>query len=178
MPSRGTLGEASVKSLDVGCGSGRDSLAFLKKGYAVTSFDASPELARIASALTGLPVAVLRFQVFPFEEEFDAVWACASLLHVPRRKLGGVLARLRKSLRPGGVLYASFKVGENEGVRGGRLFSDRDEQSLSDALRTCGGWCIIRGWRTKDRRPGRECDEWINVLANRVGGPGHPEARE
>src|SRR5262245_44821759 len=69
--------------LDVGCGSGRDALAFLGRGFRVTAIDASGEMARLASVQTGQAVAVLRVQELSYEEEFDGIWACASLLHVP-----------------------------------------------------------------------------------------------
>ena len=47
----GNLNGASI--LDLGCGSGRDSLYFLEKGYIVTSVDASEEMVRLSSELTG-----------------------------------------------------------------------------------------------------------------------------
>jgi ubiquinone/menaquinone biosynthesis C-methylase UbiE len=45
--------------LDAGCGSGRDALAFLRRGYHVTAIDASPAMAGLASSVIGLPVRVL-----------------------------------------------------------------------------------------------------------------------
>ena len=69
--------------LDAGCGSGRDSLAFLEGGFSVTAFDGSNALAQLASTLTGLRVLCLRFAELTFASEFDGVWACASLLHLP-----------------------------------------------------------------------------------------------
>ena len=39
--------------LDVGCGSGRDALAFLRRGFRVTAIDASGEMARLASERIG-----------------------------------------------------------------------------------------------------------------------------
>src|SRR6516164_3275264 len=48
--------------LDVGCGSGRDTLAFLGRGFRVTAIDASAVMARLASERLGQAVAVLRVQ--------------------------------------------------------------------------------------------------------------------
>lgn len=45
-----------ARILDAGCGSGRDAKAFAERGHQVVAFDASPELARLASAHCGLPV--------------------------------------------------------------------------------------------------------------------------
>lgn len=47
--------------LDAGCGSGRDSKAFLDRGFRVNSFDASSELALLATELTGQHVAIRTF---------------------------------------------------------------------------------------------------------------------
>src|SRR5262245_22485962 len=85
--------------LDAGCGSGRDAREFKRRGYAVTAFDASPELVRLATGVIGQPVEVLRFQDMPFEEEFDGVWACASLVHVPAAEIEAVFANLIRADR-------------------------------------------------------------------------------
>lgn len=69
--------------LDAGCGSGRDSRAFLAQGYRVSAFDASPELARLASELTGQLVATRTFAQVDEVACYDGIWACASLLHLP-----------------------------------------------------------------------------------------------
>ena len=70
--------------LDLGCGSGRDSWFFLDQGYSVTAVDASHALAKLASEFIGKPVENLSFQELDYLEEFDGIWACASLLHCPK----------------------------------------------------------------------------------------------
>jgi hypothetical protein len=57
-------------------------------------------------------------------EPFDGIWASESLLHVPRRQIDEVLERLARMLRSGGVLYASFRLGTGEGLRGEVFFND------------------------------------------------------
>jgi SAM-dependent methyltransferase len=161
--------------LDAGCGSGRDSLAFLRRGYRVTAFDASAEMARLAGERTGRPVAVLRFQDVAYEDHFDGIWACASLLHVPRGQIGNVFAGLTRALRPGDVWYMSFKAGEAEGVRDGRFFSDYTEQSLRGVIAQEPSLEVIRLWATRDVRPSRQGDCWINALV-RAGKGNRPEA--
>ena len=101
--------------LDLGCGVGRDARAFLAEGHTVTAVDASSEMVRIATEVTGRPALHMRFDELPFVEEFDGVWACASLLHVPKAEMPAVLARVARSLRLGGVLQLSVKYGESEG---------------------------------------------------------------
>ena len=150
--------------LDAGCGSGRDTRAFLERGYAVTAFDASPVLATLASAHVGIEIEVRRFQEVEWSATFDGIWACASLLHVPLVELTDVLQRLACALRSGGVLYASFKYGAGEREHQGRRFTDLDEAGLAALVAGIRGLKILETWITADRRPGREAELWLNAL--------------
>ncbi|NCA72456.1 MAG: class I SAM-dependent methyltransferase [Sphingobacteriia bacterium] len=150
--------------LDAGCGSGRDALAFRRLGYDVNAFEASPALARLASEHCGLPVEVLRFQEVEWENAFDGIWACASLLHVPMAELPEVLGRLGRALKPDGVLYASFKYGAGEREHGGRRFTDLDETGLAALVGAVPGLVVLETWTTGDRRPGREHERWLNAM--------------
>ncbi len=157
--------------LDAGCGSGRDALAFRRLGYKVTAFDASPALAALAEGLLGCAVPVLRFQDFDWQARFDGIWACASLLHVPMAELPEVLLRLTAALKPGGVLYASFKYGHGERDHNGRRFTDLDEQGLAALLRVVPALVELETWTTADRRPGREEERWLNTVLVRSSRP-------
>ena len=107
--------------LDAGCGSGRDTLAFRRAGYQVAAFDASPELAQLASEHTGVAVCVADFLNLskttplgvPTGVRFDGIWACASLLHVAEADQAQAWTRLWIWLAPGGVVYASYKLGDD-----------------------------------------------------------------
>jgi 2-polyprenyl-3-methyl-5-hydroxy-6-metoxy-1,4-benzoquinol methylase len=48
--------------LDFGCGSGRDTKAFLELGYRVDAVDGSSELCRMASEYSGISVKQMLFQ--------------------------------------------------------------------------------------------------------------------
>ena len=50
--------------LDLGCGSGRDTLAFKRKGYRVEALDYSKELFALASQQTGQQVRIESFYDF------------------------------------------------------------------------------------------------------------------
>jgi SAM-dependent methyltransferase len=150
--------------LDAGCGSGRDSGAFLERGYEVTALDASEAMVKLASHHIGRPVLHMSFDQVQFREHFDGVWACASLLHVPRHSMAQVLEQPGMALKAGGVMYASFKYGEGEAVRDGRLFNDYDEGSLRDSLRNRPELEILKLWRTTDLRPHCSDVTWLNVL--------------
>jgi SAM-dependent methyltransferase len=152
--------------LDAGCGSGRDALAFARAGYAVTAFDASPEMVRLATEHTGLPVLQMTFEKMTWLEAFDGVWASASLLHVARADLPDTFGRIVAALRPGGVAYASFKLGEAEREVEGRRFTDMTEGSLR-ALMEGAGLAIADLWVSADGRPGREGEQWVNGIGRR-----------
>jgi superfamily II DNA or RNA helicase/HKD family nuclease/SOS-response transcriptional repressor LexA len=152
--------------LDAGCGSGRDSKAFAEAGFRVSAFDASTSLARLASAHCGFEVAVRRFEDVDEVAEFDAIWCCASLLHVPMAAMPGTLERLWRALRPGGTLYVSFKHGTGERVHEGRRFTDADEAVLRQWLDHFPDVYELDVWITEDQRPGRT-ERWTNALATR-----------
>lgn len=149
--------------LDAGCGSGRDALSFQNKGYKVTAFDASETLCKLASGLLDQAVECMRFNELKRQGEFDAVWACASLLHVPRAELPGSIAALIESLKPDGVMYCSFKLGEEERESGGRFFTDMTEGSFRSLMSEISPDADVETWITEDQRPDRN-EHWLNAL--------------
>lgn len=150
-----------ARVLDAGCGSGRDAKAFLEMGYQVEAFDASPAMVELAREHTGLPVQLMTFADVDWKEEFDGIWCCASLLHVPALELPGVMRRLADALKPGGVWYVSFKYGDGEREVDGRRFTDRNEASLRRMLAVVQEIEIKSLWTTLDKRPGRD-EVWLN----------------
>ena len=159
---------AGGRILDAGCGAGRDTLAFAQRGYEVVAFDASPEMVRLARARVGNRVMGnhMRFESVTSLAEFDGIWTCASLLHVPECSFPDVAGRLAVALRPGGAWYMSFKSGSGQRMAGGRLFVDHTEASLRDALKSV-PVRIADVWISPDVRPGREAERWLNVVAAR-----------
>ncbi|WP_298243496.1 bifunctional 2-polyprenyl-6-hydroxyphenol methylase/3-demethylubiquinol 3-O-methyltransferase UbiG [uncultured Bradyrhizobium sp.] len=101
--------------LELGCGAGGDTAEILSRGFAVRPTDGSPEMAEVASRRLGRPVETLLFEQLDATEAYDAVWANACLLHVPRPELAGVLARIWRALKPAGHFYASYKAGDVDG---------------------------------------------------------------
>ena len=156
--------------LDAGCGSGRDSLAFLRAGFEVTMLDASPAMCRCAERLTGLRALCMPFGEISFESRFDGVWACASLLHVPEAELPGVLSRLRRALREGGVLYASWKYGQGERSDGERFYCDMTEERLRQAVGRAGGFAWLECWKAGDSLPAGRSQAWLNAVLRKAPG--------
>jgi len=101
--------------LELGCGAGNHSAVMREAGFAVRATDGSPEMAEIASRRLGHPVEAMLFHELDAREAYDGVWASACLLHVPRDELAAILGRIHRALKPSGVFYASFKIGEGDG---------------------------------------------------------------
>jgi len=152
-----------ARILDVGCGSGRDTLAFKNKGYQVEAIDYSAELVKKAKGLTGIEVRQQSFYELNESEKYDGIWACASLLHCERDRLTEVLARIFKALKPNGVCYMSFKYGNTDREKDGRSFTDLDENQAEALLEQFDNVQHIQQWVTLDQRPDRQ-EKWLNLL--------------
>jgi len=153
--------------MDLGCGPGRDSVHFLREGYRVLSIDGSPEFCKLASQLTGQDVLCRTFENVDFTEEFDGIWACASILHVPLSRLPLVLEKISRALKKGGYFYASFKYGTFEGDRNGRYFTDMTEENFEKLLAPFEELTIVEMMITSDVRVGREDEKWLNVVVGK-----------
>ena len=154
--------------LDLGCGSGRDSRFFASLGHRVTAVDGSPELCRLAQQVTGFPVRCLLFEDLDYSDEFDGVWACASLLHAEKEKMGVVLDLVARSLKTGGILYVSYKYGSGHHTENGRFYSDYTESDIPSLFPESGALHCVRWWITQDERPQRSHEKWLNMVCRKA----------
>jgi len=152
--------------LDAGCGSGRDAREFLAQGYRVTAFDASEKLAGLASKTINHPVAVRTFDQVNEYQVYDGIWACASLLHLSPQQIPQVLLKLWQALKPGGVLYVSFKLGEGQRKDNGRHFTDATEEQIESWASGLPRLEKTTIWQTADRRPERD-GYWVNGVMHK-----------
>lgn len=155
-----------ARVLDAGCGSGRDAKAFHEMGYQVDAFDASSAMVELARQHTGLPVQLMSFSEIDCKAQYDGIWCCASLLHVPSSELPAVMQKLADALKPGGVWYVSFKYGSGERVQGERRFTDMDEEGLRMRISNISDVEITALWVTKDNRPERS-EKWLNGILHK-----------
>ena len=154
--------------LDFGCGSGRDTKFFLEKGYQVAATDGSEKLCEAASAYTGIKVRNLLFAELDYVEEYDGIWACSSILHLPKDELRDVFTKMIRTVKTGGVIYTSFKCGDFEGMRDGRYFTDFTCDSFDDFIKEFPKLKLEEEWVSSDARPGRSDEEWLNVILRKV----------
>ena len=64
-------------------------------------------MCHLAEIYIGKDVRNISFEELDYNNKFDAVWACASLLHVESNKLIDVLGIVRNAMKKDGILYAS-----------------------------------------------------------------------
>lgn len=154
--------------LDFGCGAGRDSKYFVEAGLDVVAIDGSAELCQIAESYVGIPVQQMLFQELVDRSRYDGIWACSSILHLPKEELRSVLMKMLNALTDNGIIYTSFKYGEFEGERNERYFTDFTYESFCEFIRDIKGIAIEEYWYTGDVRPGREDQKWLNLLLRKT----------
>lgn len=156
--------------IDLGCGSGRDLVSFLRLGFRPVGLDLSRNLAEIAAQTSKCPVVIGNLSSPPFaDSSFDAAWASASLLHLPPDEMPSALMEVARIVRPLGVFFSSVKAGQGSS-RGadGRLFSYYREDEWRARLEGAG--FVVLELRTSAKDSTR-CDEdiWISCVAKRKG---------
>ena len=155
---------ADAHILDFGCGSGRDTKVFLHAGFTVDAVDGAEELCCKAAEYTGIQVKHMLFQELDAVEEYDGIWACASILHLPKNELADVLRRIAVALKTSGILYTSFKYGTFEGIRNGRHYTDFTEETWAEFLSKIPTLKMTEKWITHDVRSDRREERWLNLI--------------
>lgn len=156
------------KILDLGCGSGRDSMNFIKLGYEVIAVDGAKKLAKRASVLLGKEVIVSTFEELELKEKFHGIWACASLLHIKREDLKTVLNNLYNNLDDNGVFYMSFKYGEKEYVDDkNRYFNCFTDESIISFINENTKYNILGLYITEDKLGRVNEVKWVNLICNK-----------
>ncbi len=154
----------SAVILDFGCGSGRDTKFFLEHGCIVDAIDGSAELCKLASEFTGICVKEMLFHQLDEIEKYDAIWACASILHLKKQEIPDVLKKMCRALKKNGIMYISFKYGDFEGERNGRYFTDLTEATAGKLIRMVPALAIEKQWVSGDVRAGRGEERWLNMI--------------
>lgn len=154
--------------LDFGCGSGRDTKYFIEAGFEVVATDGSEELCKSASEYTGIAVKQMLFQELDEIDRYDGIWACSSILHLSKRELIDVFVRMISALCQNGIIYTSFKYGTFEGERNGRFFTDFTIEIFEDFIKDIRNISIEDYWITGDVRPGREEEQWLNLILRKT----------
>ena len=97
-------------------------------------------------------------------KKYDGIWACSSILHLPKNELKAVFMKMFKALKDDGIIYTSFKYGDFEGERNGRYFTDFTEKTFEKFVGEIDNLQVKEEWITGDVRPGRGEEKWLNVI--------------
>ena len=163
LPSRAAV-------LDLGCGTGRETRTLIDCGLNVTAVDGSPEMAREAEKRTGRSVRVQLFEELNDIEAFDGIWANASLLHVPRADLAQVFGAVYRALKPNGLLFASFKSGDQEGRdKLGRYYNYLNRDEIEAHLRNAGAWTSLELNESRGKGYDEADSVFVGCLARKSG---------
>jgi len=154
--------------LDFGCGSGRDTMYFLNKGFRVDAVDGSEKMCEIACKNTGIEVKKLLFDELDAINTYDGIWACSSILHLSVDELFDVFRKMIRAIKPNGYIYTSFKHGEFQGYRGDRFYTDFTEKSFKDFIIDIDNIQLVEEWISSDVRPGRSNERWLNLILRKL----------
>ncbi len=97
--------------LDVGCGAGVKSRYLAGKGFKITGIDFSEKMIEIAkreSPDIDFDVVDI-YELDNYGKAFNAVFAQAVLLHIPKAKIQKIIKSLKNKIKPGGLLYLAVK---------------------------------------------------------------------
>lgn len=159
-----------ARILDAGCGPGRDAMTLGEEGYEAVGIDITPEMVELAKASEPkLEFLQKDMRKTGFkEEEFDGIWANASVIHFSKEEVADVLKEFSRVLKPSGILFVSVLKGEGEKKHAmkyfyeGELpvsFYDKDEFSV---LLERSGFRVLRCIEDAD-----DHDEWLNFICRK-----------
>jgi len=157
---------------DVGCGPGRDLLSLTDRGFWAVGLDRSAGMLRQAALRGAGRLVQADVRALPFASDtLGGIWACASLLHLPKRDLPAALTEMRRVLGHGHV-YLSLKEGEGESWRRDdrgqcRFFAYYGLPEVETALERAGFRVIDCRLEADSRRPDLV---WISAIGESCEG--------
>jgi len=158
----------NAEVLDLGCGSGRDTITLEERGFYVTAMDGSEEMCKLAEVNIDQEVLQMTYEEMDFDDVFDGIWACASLVHLTDEEMRDVMKKLVLALKTDGILYFSVHKGDRDGIYNGRYFRDYSKKELSGLMEEFPELELINIWTTQDALSGKTDGQWLNVLAKKT----------
>ncbi len=170
--------ESNARILDVGCAAGRDSVYFTANGHTTVGIDLSQKLLAIARKRAPNLIFLhddIRKKMFP-DGSFDAVWACAVLLHQRREEIPMILKNFHDVLSKNGWLYVRVKEGVGEEDIAEKLSKNQRRHfiyftldELQDFIRNA-GFEIEKAFRSNEKDMNKELRDiwWVTVIARKT----------
>ena len=165
-----------ARVLDVGCGVGRDVGHFQELGFDAMGIDLSTGMLAEARRRVDAPFVQADMRHLPFANgSFDALWVCASLMHLPKADTSAVLQECRRVVGHGHILLA-VKGGEGERwvasrTNGLPYFFAYYHPAEVELMVERAGFCVLEAWQNPPG-PGQS-EPWLNVIG--FWSPSFPE---
>jgi len=154
--------------LDVGCGSGRDSLYFKDYELDVTAIDISDNMLEEAKKR----VPTVKFEKMDMkdlkfkENNFDGAWIMATLSVVPKKEVEIALKEVSRVLKKDGIVYLAVKEGTGEVVERKPKYENQPkfyayfQQLEVEKLLVDSGFLILNSLVSDD-----EGQKWVEIYA-------------
>ena len=154
-------GEAPFTILDFGCGPVRDLKSLQQMGHRAVGLEGCAGFVAMARAHAGCEVLHQDFLDLSLPPaHFDAVFANASLFHVPSRDIRRVLAELSNCLKPAGVLFSSNPRGADEEGWQGERYGVRYREDTWRGILIDAGYTELEHYYRPEGLP-REQQSWF-----------------
>jgi len=160
--------------LDIGTGTGFDSKNLIEKGCSVTGIDMADKLLEVAREVAPLAKLLkmdMRKMTFT-DASYNGVWAADSILHLPKKEIGAVIADIYRILNDNGILFLGlkqgigeeFKLNKGEGNLNGarRFFAYYSREEVELVLKN-GGFKILEYIETENRG-----NIWMNFFCKKI----------
>jgi len=154
--------------LDLGCGSGRDSRYFMDKGFDVTSADGSEGMCRLASQYLGTEVKLMEFNELDDVNQYDAIYASASIMHLEYEKLTELFPKMIRALKDGGIIFVSFKYGSEDGYLGKRYYTYMNEERFAQMMKQFDELKVIEQGIFGNEHPGQPDFRWLWAILKKA----------
>ena len=155
------------KIIDIWCGPAYVSQCFSEKWYEVTGIDLTKkflEIAKINAPKAQFYQMDMRYLTFP-PESFDAIWACASFLHIPKKEANVTLLGFNKVLKQWGLMLIAVKSWSGERMvtkdhykNQEKFFAFWEQKELEQTIETT--W-----FKVIHTMIDKKAENWINVFA-------------
>ena len=147
-----------AKTLEIGCGSGRDLKFLNEKGFPTTGLDASEEL--LAECRKDSPEFDYIGDGLPLLEKVETdcfynVYSSAVLMHLKREDISEALDNIARIMKKDGIFVFSYRHSTDNGEResDGRLFTFIEPGWLQELMKKKGLKCLFYeaedGWDGK-----------------------------
>ena len=95
---------------------------------------------------------------------YDGIFASASIMHLEYDRLVELMPKLVRALKPGGVLYVSFKYGDADGYLGKRYYTYMTEERFAELAATVPELEILHAGIFGNEHPGQPDFRWLWAL--------------